>query len=341
MELSTTTGRERKIMEDKIEERHLIRFVGRLWENMVFEPLPGWEMDYMTKTPREGDGSYRIELFGKDDQILVTFSPYIEFRFPLPPDIRGLRFMELDIYIPFHPDARRIVFRHDKIILYTAPIAEHAPIVRLTDIRIDEEQAKISWESEHPYPLVFGIMYVGGKGKVFPIAANIQERTFTIKLDTLPGSSEGKLAILATDGIRSTYVYTKPFKVESKHPIVLIQVPGHEQRFSANEPITLSGCALDDWGNSLSDNSLTWIVDENVVAEGVRSTLINSLDPGSHKIKLQYSISRKQKVTKMIIVYVCELTPQQEEFQKIISSVKLQEFGNELDMDKDEPLISD
>lgn len=65
------------------DSHYLLRFEGLLFENMVFECLPGWEAEFLSEPrPPQGDGSYEVGLLGSDGRTLISVSPRVAFHGP-------------------------------------------------------------------------------------------------------------------------------------------------------------------------------------------------------------------------------------------------------------------
>ena len=48
------------------QNKSFIRFEGRLWENLAYEPKIGWETANIAHRPEAGDGAYMIDLIGEN-----------------------------------------------------------------------------------------------------------------------------------------------------------------------------------------------------------------------------------------------------------------------------------
>lgn len=279
---------------------------------MVFEPNPGWETERIAGSrPEGGDGTYLVELLAANGKVLVSVSPQVVMRGPCfsegEPQWAGIA-----IYVPLHPESRELVFRRKDLELYRTDITPRPPQLRLTKpTKLAKDRAKVSWNARHSKPLTFQVLYLADDGRAFPLAADLTETTFTADLRTFPGSRGGRLGVLATDGLRSTFEKTGPFPVEEKPPRVWIQSPGPDETLPADQPVTLSGQAVDVGGLSLPDTGLQWLVDRKRVLNGSRLAMAR-LEPGLHQIVLRYAPSGRVVAEQRIQITIAGRSAEQE-----------------------------
>ena len=295
---------------------HLLRFHGTLFENMVFEPLPGWETERVAgPRPESGDGTYFVELLSADAKVLVSVSPQVIMRAPCFSEGEP-QWADIVIYVPLHPEARELVFRRKDLELYRAEITPQPPQLRLTrPPKVAKDQIKISWSATHSKPLTFQVLYLADDGRAFPLAADLTDSTFTADLRTLPGSREGRLGVLATDALRSAFERSDPFRVEEKPPRVWIQHPAAGDTLPPDQPVTLSGHAVDVGGLSLTDTGLQWLVDRKLVLEGSRLGMA-MLEPGPHEIVLRYAAEGGVAVQQKVQITIANRSAEQELYLK-------------------------
>jgi hypothetical protein len=300
----------------------LIRFQGVLWENMVFDHLPGWEADYIpVQRPPRGDGTYLLELRADDGVVLVAVSPRVSFRGPCPPG-GGPDFADVLAYVPLHPDGRELLFRRADLKLFRAPVAAAPPALSIDETTlVDEDRVELSWSANHVTPPTFQILYITDDNRVFSLARGLTETTFTADLKGLPGSSNGRLGVLATDGLRSAYALSEDFRVADKRPIVWIQTPGPDDTLPADQPVNLSGQALDVAGFSLPDEPLVWYVDRGIVARSTRLALASGLQPEPHQVHLEYAPEGRTTAVGSVEIRIAERSPEQEEFLRLLAEL--------------------
>jgi hypothetical protein len=166
------------------------------------------------------------------------------------------------------------------------------------------------------------VMYMADTGRVFQLAWDLKEKTFIDDLKSLPGSDNGRFVVLGTDGVRSSYDLSKTFQVPEKPPIVWIQNPGPGEILPADEPVSLSGYVLDDSGEILPADSLIWRIDGKVIVKGTSLALSSGLQPGKHKVKLEYAPSGNTVSAETSIISVAERSSQQIKFLSLMSELE-------------------
>jgi hypothetical protein len=285
---------------------------------MVFEPLAGWETERIAgPRPESGDGTYVVELLSADAKLLVSVSPQVIMRGPCFREGEP-QWADIVIYVPLHPEARELVFGRKDLELYRAEITSQPPQLRVArPTKLGKDQIRISWNATHSKPLTFQVLYLAEDGRAFPLATDLTESTFTADLRTLPGSRGGRLGVLATDGLRSAFERSGPFRVEEKLPRVWIQNPASGDTLPPDHPVTLNGHAVDVGGLSLTDTGLQWLIDRQPVLEDSRLG-IATLEPGPHEIVLRYAPSGRTVAEERIQVTIAARSPEQELYLKSV-----------------------
>lgn len=284
-----------------------IRFAGSLWENMTFESEPGWETDRVANRPKDGDGVFQLELRGEDGQVLVSISPDVDFeRYSTSPQPE-MRFTRVVAYLPVHPQGRELVFRRGDLIIRRETLAAKPPTIAIESVKaVKGGQVRIRWRAKHAEgkALTYNVVYMATDKRSFLLARGLKEAQYTADLSGAPGSREGRLAVLATDGTRSAFAVSRPFRVADKPPQIWIQTPGDQETLPPDQPVNLGGQALDVAGASLPDSGLVWSVDGKEVARGTRLALAAGLEPGAHKVSLDYAVGKKSIARQTVSIVI-------------------------------------
>jgi hypothetical protein len=302
-------------------EKRFLRFDGRLWEDMTFEPIPGWETTRIAHRPEEGDGSYRLELRSDENEVLTFVSPLVDFTSGCPSKSDAMRWVRVGAYVPFPPEACRLLFRRGERVLYEADVADEPPRIRINEVSREKEgQMRLHWtaEASGDRPLTFNVAYVVGGERGFSMARGLEDTEHLVDLSGLPGGAEAQLGVLATDGVRSASAISDPFEVAEKPPLLWIQSPDDERTYPADQPLTLLGQALDVAGARLPEKGLVWRVDNEVVARDTRTALADALDPGPHRVTLQYAPGKEPLAERTVSVRVAERSKQQQRLMDML-----------------------
>lgn len=277
-----------------MEDVTFLHFEGQLWENMVFEPRPGWETRHVTHFPEVEESEYTLELRDVNGTLLVEVPVEVDFSRASPSVRDEMVVAPILAYLPFREDGRLLVFRRGERVLFQDEIPAEPPEVG--GVKVDKGKtgkATLTWDATTTAdrPLSFNVGCVVG-GRAFVVARDVPRRRLSVDLDVLPGGADAVLTVQATDGIRSATALSKPFEIPEKPPSVWIQSPAPGQTVPPLQPLTLSGHAIDSTGHTVSADGLEWLIDDDVVAVDTKLTAIGDLEPGQHRVVLRYGDQR-------------------------------------------------
>jgi hypothetical protein len=233
------------------QPRRFLRFAGRLWENMEFERETGWETETVHRLP-EPDDRYRVVLQDGEGGVLVAATPGFE-RDLCRAAYGGMEWERLVAYVPLHPDARAVELRRGEQVLHRAEIAGRRPTVRITRLDPpDGESVGLAWAAEHDRPLRYHVAFVDGRGRAFTVARGLDRRDLTVDTSRYPGGAACRLAVLATDGLRSAHALSGPFPIPEKPLRVVLLTPADGATLPPDQPLSLGGQVLDPSSGSAS-----------------------------------------------------------------------------------------
>lgn len=287
--------------------RTWMRLEGRLWEDLTFEPGTGWETDVIARRPPEGDGTWMVELLDDKGQVVFDTSPVVRFARPPGTPPGRMHAARVVAYLPTHPEGRRIRLRRRDFVVYARPVAAAAPGVTITHQEVTEDrEVVLHWEpTDGPgRPLVYRVVYQAEGRGVFPVARDLLATSLRIPLRQLPGSPRGRLAVMATDGLRSSFAQTETFAVPHQPARVAILEPHPYKQVPFNHPLTLRGVAHDDAGRRLDDTGFVWMVDGQLLARETNLALAARLTPGEHTIVLAWEGAGAPRAETRVIVRV-------------------------------------
>lgn len=297
-----------------------LRFSGKLTETLEFTPTMGWETPVVL-TPKDqlADTKAVVELHRKGE--LLTSVP-IEVDFERDCGLRqhGVRTARIVAHVPFVKDGDELVLRVDGRVIYRRPVAAAAPTIEITDTKRDGDKMTVEWDAKSAdgQRLRYRVVYIADGEHVTMLSQDTNRSSRVIDLSDLPGAKEGQIAILATDGIRSASVLSKPFRVDESEPEVWIQSPSTDE-IAADQPLSLCGRAFDTAGRALPEEQLLWRVDGTVVAEGTCLASVDQLEPGKHRIELVFVRDGVEDVTESRTIEVAARSEGQERLADILA----------------------
>ena len=266
------------------ETRRFLRFTGRLFENGEFEPETGWETEKVFARPEAGR-EVTVALCDADGQVLLRAPAGLD-RSVCRRAGRGMRWDRIVAYVPMHPAGAVVELHRESQVIYRAELAPRRPEVAITRLDVRDDAVTIAWRATHDRPLTFLVVFVDGRGRAFQVARGLEQTEHTVDTARLPGGEGCRLAVLATDRLRSSHAVSDVFRLPEKPLRVYISQPLEGQSFGPHQPVTLSGRALDAGGATVAVGRLRWTVDGQEVGRHAPFTLCGPLAPGAHSIAL-------------------------------------------------------
>jgi hypothetical protein len=198
------------------------------------------------------------------------------------------------LVLPWVDGTTAIVFRYQDQEIGRVEASRRAPEVAFTSP--SESQAwtasgpqTISWTGADRDldPLQYMLQYSTDGGQSWEVLApNLSETSLEIDTSYLPGSDNGLLRLIASDGLNTVSVESVPLRVGGKPPFVHISGPTAEDQLVAGSTVVLQGAATDLEDGFLADDSLSWASDRDGVLESGRTAVLASLTEGPHTLTL-------------------------------------------------------
>jgi hypothetical protein len=304
-------------------KQSFFRFWGLLWEDLRFEPQPGWETTHIDYQPETGDGTFVLALLDDGGSELTAVSPLVDFERGCW-SIEEPRSTQVTAYLPAHPQAQQMVLRREKQVIYSAQVAAFPPEVFAVRVEVsNDSSAQVFWQAEPAggRPLWFSVIYYDGQQRGIALASALQNAdSLAFDLQELPGGEACRVAVIASDGVRSGSALSEPFQVSEKPPCLWIQRPAPESLLPPDQPVTLVGLAQDLAGDALADKGLLWIVDGKQVASGTRMAGTSGLTPGEHEAVLTYMLDKQQIASASVRFTIAERSEAQLQLLRLISA---------------------
>jgi hypothetical protein len=233
-------------------------------------------------------GAYTLEVENASQETLFSTSFTAVFT-----DAEGVPFDDVtfDYQLPVQVGATRILLKHNDQVLDEIYASAHPPMLQVTapgDGDVWSGGGTISWTADDVDgdPLEFTILYTPDEGaNWFPVATTVTDTTYYVDEGLLPGSTSGKVKVIAIDGFHTVEAQsTGTFFVPYPAPTVAIHTPAEGGTYFANEWITLSGTASGAGWSQTDVYTYTWSVDGQITDVGPEVYLL--LNPGQHMITL-------------------------------------------------------
>jgi hypothetical protein len=294
-----------------------VRFAGMVSPSGIFEPQVGWETELIAQ-PKEAEGPFEIEQLDAHGVVAARTSCWAG----RPGcSLIGPAWQDLEAYVPLQDVTRTLRLRERDLVLYEVSIAEKQPRVEVPSVEVEETKLTAVWNAEHDRPLLFNVALLLGRDRAFPLVLESRDKNVTSDLSSFPGHEECRVAVIATDGLRSSHALSEPFALPEQPPVLSVIEPEDGQRFAAQEPISLIGLALDRGGLPLPDEQLVWRLDGDPVAHGQRIVAIEPLAAGSHRLELAYE-AREREITESIAIEVMEPSDERRRWLERLSELE-------------------
>lgn len=286
------------------DDTRYLRIIGRLHRDNRLVLRPG----YLTDRPRHGGsgrgGGLFAELVDGAGKLLLrhalTVQPYCVEGLLLPESgVRG--------WVPFHPATQTIRFVRDDIVLTELAVGREDPQVEITWTPPHRAIGKqmIAWQGRHPEgrPLQYFLRYTHTGGRRWQrVGWRTTEPRAEIDFDQLPGGDACQIAVVATDGVRTTIRESRTFATPVKPCRAMILAPADGAEFSEGEFLTLRGQGYYLEESAPETEQLIWTTD-NRAELGRGPTLYGvALPAGQHRITLTAGTEGRAGIETVTIV---------------------------------------
>jgi hypothetical protein len=209
-------------------------------------------------------------------------------------------------WLPFPDVARRLRFRLDGLSVHEVEVSRSAPTLTL-DFRpkkLVAGRTTVRFRAKHPEgkPVESFLRYSHDDGRSY---ARVGLRTTSdhaeVDFDALPGGPACRIAVVATDGARTTIATSVPFAVTVKPCRALLLSPEAGRSVAAGTSIELvgQGFYLEERAPELS--ALAWTSSRDG-ALGTGRRLRVTLSPGNHRLTLSAGVAPRVGTAEVDVV---------------------------------------
>jgi hypothetical protein len=194
-------------------------------------------------------------------------------------------------------DAQRVVCRliAPGGVLHSVVAGAHAPVVTLTSPNggeiLDGDPLPVSWVAadEDGDPLTFNVQYSADDGVTWELVArDVRESRVDIERVNLIGSLQGRVRVLATDGVHTGWDDSDAaFTLTARTPTVEITEPANHRTLAVGQTVTFTARAVDPDRGSLPPDAITWTSDQDGVLGQGAVLPVASLSVGTHRVTVR------------------------------------------------------
>ncbi len=298
----------------------LDRFVeasGWVSRSGAVEPSLPWSTTTAAGPADTVTGNYTIQAVDANGAVLGRqgFTPtFVDLSDP-PEDLDTAPFTHVIVPFPEGTVKFRIVDQ-DSVIRSEVPVSAGAPTVAVTAPPAGQEISgpyTITWTATDPDgdSLFYRVEYSSDGRRWSILPPSVTTTSFATDFSLLPGGSQARIRVTASDGIHSASAVSGIFEVPLKETEVTIDSPEADATYRLESGIAFHGSAYDPQeGEIFDDQRLVWTSDRNgEVGRGPSLFVMRQLAAGRHLITLTATNSLGQTASRSVTIHLLPSPP--------------------------------
>lgn len=197
------------------------------------------------------------------------------------------------MFVPDRPEVAAVVLRREETVISQRTRSSSTPQVTVVEPaggELWDGASRIRWTAGDADgdPLRFTVLFsADGKGSWRGLDVDIEGNELTVDANALPGTSQGYIRVLATDGLNTGQADSRAaIRVADKPPQVAIIHPDDGMVWTPGTVLILQGSAYDPEEGFLSGAALTWLSDKAGVLGTGTTVSLTELANTDHVITL-------------------------------------------------------
>ena len=260
-------------------------------------------------------GEYSIRLLGAGGVTLADYPFTPQFNYPdYPSPGSGPLTALISEAVQWDPGTTRVAIYRGATEVAGRNVSPHTPVVTIQAPHGGETFTgpfSVQWQATDGDndPMTYLLQYSADGGATWrPLSGIINNRSATVDPANLPGTTQGKFRVLASDGVNTGQATSAgAFTVPDKAPSVRIESPTAGAHYIPGQPVALIGQAMDVEDGALTGDALQWMSSLSG-ALGVGQMLhVTDLPEGLHTITLTAQDHGGHRVEKRVTILVAEL----------------------------------
>jgi uncharacterized protein YkwD len=216
--------------EDTGEEEwvNLIDVSGVVYKDGSIRLDPSYQYEGSWEYVEEQTGTgYSVVLLDKDEKELFKEEFGVSFKSATNPP-RDIDKAPFSVTLEYSEDVQFMEVRCGSETIYREEVSQNKPEITLKSITAEGEisgKYTVEWQGEDQDKdkIYYELWYAPSEDYWICLAKNINETTYEVDFDTLPGGKEATLHLYATDGLNTAYAKSEPFSVTYKPPEIIEQ----------------------------------------------------------------------------------------------------------------------
>jgi len=194
-------------------------------------------------------------------------------------------------YLPYPAGTSKIQITRQQQILAEREVSPHAPEIRIDSlVPLANRRFRVTLTASDldGGALSFAASYIANASRAEPVFLewSTPGSVFEFDASSLPGSAEGHIQVLATDGVNTARALSSAFPVPGHTPSVQVWEPQGGFRYAGSLPVVMRGVAYDVEDGVLPDAALAWTSNRDGNLGTGESLLARTLSPGDHVLTL-------------------------------------------------------
>ena len=260
-------------------------------------------------------GEYSIRLLGAGGVTLANYPFTPQFNYPdYPSPGSGPLTALISEAVLWNPVTTRVAIYRGATEVAGRNVSPHTPVVTILAPHGGETFTgpfSVQWQASDGDndPLTYLLQYSADGGATWrPLSGILSGRSVTVDPANLPGTTQGKFRVLASDGVNtgqdmSDGVFTMP----DKAPAVRIESPVAGAHYIPGQPVALIGQAMDVEDGALTGNALQWTSSLSGALGAGQMLHVTDLKEGLHTITLTAQDHGGHRVEKRVTILVANL----------------------------------
>ncbi|MEZ4730650.1 MAG: hypothetical protein R3E79_26285 [Caldilineaceae bacterium] len=201
----------------------------------------------------------------------------------------------INVAVPYPAGVQAIEVRKGDTLLDTRSVSANPPGVTVLSPNggetIDEAGVTVRWvmSDADGDALAASVLFSPDDGQSWqPLAVNITDTQLALSFAALPGTTQGRIRVLVTDGVNTTHNESDgPFTVNGHAPQAAILAPDADAIFVVSQTVLLHGSGYDIEDGLLPDPAFQWLSDRDGLLGTGATVALTTLSAGTHVITLQ------------------------------------------------------
>ncbi len=244
-------------------------------------------------TTLPAESPVQLQLMDAGNQLLASY-PLTGDPPSEPTDKEDEYELTIGAAVPYHVNTALVRLVISDTVVATRTVSANAPTVTVTAPNGGESlgtESTITWTATDADgdELTYMVLYSADNGLSWQtLIANWQSTSLTVDTGAMPGSNQGRIRVIANDGVNTASdISDAPFTVTEKPPVVHIISPVSDTRYERGQTVLLMAEAQDSDGHPIDANDYAWTSSLDGSLGAGESLVLDTLSPGVHILTVE------------------------------------------------------